>query len=85
MNTDAPVEKLRNLGPASAHWLQEIGVHTKADLERMGPVLIYRLVKERQPKASLNLLWALQGALADTDWRELSDATKERLRQQVEE
>ena len=85
MTTDTPIENLRNLGPASAAWLAEIGVHTEADLERMGPVLVYRLVKQRQPKTSLNLLWALQGALIDLDCRKLSDVVKRRLRKQVEE
>jgi hypothetical protein len=46
---DIPVENLRNLGPTSATWLREINVHTRADLDRLGPVLAYRLVKQRQP------------------------------------
>jgi hypothetical protein len=36
---DTPVENLRNLGSTSATWLREINVHTRADLERIGPVL----------------------------------------------
>lgn len=55
---DIPVENLRNLGTASAVWLREIGVHTRSDLERLGPVLAYRLVKQRLANTSLNLLWA---------------------------
>jgi len=77
------VASLRNLGPASAAWLRQIGVYTKADLERLGPVLAYRRVKQRQPNTSLNLLWSLAGALDDKDWRGLSEATKLRLRQEA--
>jgi DNA transformation protein and related proteins len=44
----------------------------------------FRLVKHRQPKASLNLLWALEAGLKGKDWRELTEATKIRLRRQVE-
>ena len=80
-----PLENLRNLGASSAAWLREIGVYTKADLERLGPVLAYRLVKGKQPRASLNLLWALAGALSDRDWRELSDAEKANLRAAADE
>ena len=80
-----PVENLRNLGSTSAQWLREIGVHTRDDLQQMGPVIAYRLVKRRQPSANLNLLWAMAAALADQDWRELSPQDKERLRQRAEE
>ena len=80
-----PIENLRNLGPTSAAWLREIGVHTKADLERMGPILAYQLVKQRQSGASINLLWAMAAALGDKDIRELSDADKARLRAEVGE
>ncbi len=62
-----PIESLRNLGPASAAWLREIGIQTKADLERLGPVLAYRLVKQWQTNTSLKFLWAMAGALADED------------------
>jgi DNA transformation protein len=80
-----PLENLRNLGPASVAWLSEINVHTRADLEAIGPVVAYRLVRQKQPAASMNLLWALAGALRDTDWRELPEAVRERLRREAEE
>lgn len=82
---DIPVANLRNIGPSSAALLREIGVHTRADLERLGPVLAYRLVKQRQPPTSLNLLWAMAAGLADRDWRELTDEKKEKLLSQVRE
>ncbi|MGI9519153.1 MAG: TfoX/Sxy family DNA transformation protein [Pirellulaceae bacterium] len=77
---DVPVENLRNLGPASAAWLQEVGVLTRSDLRRMGPVAAFQLVRQRFPNASLNLLWALAAALQDKDWRELADSEKDQLR-----
>ena len=62
------LEAMRNLGPVSAGWLRQAGVSTKAELTRLGPVVAFRMVKQRQPKASVNLLWAL----ADKDWLELT-------------
>ena len=56
-----------------------------ADLKRLGPVVAYWLVKQRQPKASLNLLWALAAGLEGMDWRELTEGTKRRLRKEAEE
>jgi DNA transformation protein len=80
-----PIENLRNLGPTSGVWLREVDITTISELERLGPTLAYRLVKAKQPKASLNLLWAMAAGLKDCDWRELSDQEKEKLRAEAEE
>ena len=79
------IESLRNLGPKSSQWLRDAGINTIADLEQLGSVAAYRLVKERQPKVSLNLLWALEAGLKGKDWRELPESTKQRLRKEAEE
>ena len=84
MNSE-PIETLRNLGPKSGRWLRAIGIHTIADLERTGSVVAYRLVKQRNGRSSLNLLWALEAGLADKDWRKLTETTKKRLREEAEE
>lgn len=81
----APIENLRNLGATSAAWLREVGVHTKADLERTGPILAYQLVKQKHPDATVNLLWAMSAALSDKDVSELSEGDKARLRAEVGE
>src|SRR5688500_6378385 len=58
-----PIDNLPNLGPTSIAWLRDVGIGTIADLEYYGPIAAYRLVKRRQPAASLNLLWALVAGL----------------------
>lgn len=78
-----PIENLRNLGQASASWLREVGIATIDDLQDVGPAFAYMRVKQRNPKASLNLLWALASGLEDRDWRELSQAEKEELLSQL--
>ena len=85
IKSEAPIDSLLNLGPKSGQWLREAGITTIADLERLGSVVVYRLVKQHQPKASLNLLWALAAGLQEKDWRELSKTTKEQLRKQSEQ
>ena len=85
MTNNAPVESLVNLGPKSGQWLRDAGITTIAELGRLGPVAAYRLVKHRQPKASLNLLWALAAGLKGEDWRQLSDASKQQLRKELGE
>lgn len=79
------IESLPNLGPKSSQWLRDAGINTIAELEQLGAVAAYQLVKERQPKVSLNLLWALEAGLKGKDWRELPESTKQRLRKEAVE
>ena len=76
---NVPIDQVRNLGPRSAGWLREISVLTRADLEEIGPALAYRLIKQKHPEATLNLLWSMAAGLADRDSRELSDSEKATL------
>jgi DNA transformation protein and related proteins len=85
MINDVPIEFLPNLGPKSGQWLRDAGITTIAELERLGPVVAFRLVKQHQLKASLNLLWSLAAGLKGKDWREFTEATKMRLRKEAEE
>ena len=75
-----PVGQLPNLGPKSAAWLRAAGIATRADLERLGSVEAYRRVLAQGVPPSLNLLYALEGALLDLRWDRLSPAVKENLR-----
>lgn len=84
MSETRPIESLRNLGPISAAWLREIGIETIEELERLGPVVAFRLVKQRQKGATLNLLWALAAGIRDQDWRQLSEQTKRQLKRDAE-
>ena len=75
---------MRNIGPTSRRWLAEIDIRTLEDLRQVGAVAAYRFIKARYPKqASLNLLWGLEGAVRDIDWRELTEADKVALKQQL--
>ena len=80
---EEPIERLPNLGPASAVWLRAAGIGNVAELKRLGPAFAYRLVKRQQPRAGLNLLWALAAGLEGRDWRDLSEAEKSALRAQA--
>ena len=54
------------------------------DLERIGALDAYKLVKAHGYNASLNLLWALQAALLDIHWTQLPAGVKRALRQRLE-
>jgi hypothetical protein len=70
---------MRNIGPVSREWLYRIGVRDLEDLRQVGAVRAYRLIRAQQPKATRNLLWALEGALRGCDWRALPEARKRQL------
>ena len=71
--------KIRNVGPKSAAWLRQVGVRTQEDLVRLGPVDAFMKVKRAGFKPSLNLLYALAGAIEDCHWTDLPDGTKAAL------
>ncbi len=60
---------LANLGPKSHCLLQAAGIHTYDELYRLGAVRAYVRVKEGNANVSLNLLWALEGAISGERWQ----------------
>lgn len=71
--------KIRNVGPKSAAWLRQVGVRTQDDLVRLGAVEAFMKVKRAGFRPSLNLLYALEGALADCHWADLPEERKAAL------
>jgi hypothetical protein len=73
-----------NLGEKTAEWLATIGIHTAEDLAEYGVVRAYYQLKQSHPrKASVNVLYSLQGALLGVKWDLLPEDLKDALRQQV--
>lgn len=68
----APFLNLPGLGPKSAQMLAKAGIATETQLSQLGSVAAYVQVKRCCPQASLNLLWALEGALTQTCWQEVA-------------
>lgn len=77
-------EKIRNVGPKSAAWLRQVGVRTIEDLRAVGVIETFLKVKRAGFRPSLNLLYAMQGALDDCHWADLPDGTKASLVQAAE-
>ena len=79
-----PIREMKNIGPVTADWLEEIGIQTEADLDAMGAVEAYRKLKALYPnKVSLNLLYGLQAGLLGISYLHLPPEIKEELKQQV--
>jgi len=75
----AEPDKLRNIGGKSAAWLRQVGIRTREDLEQHGAIGAFIKVKKAGFKPSLNLLYALAGALDDAHWQQLGTERREQL------
>lgn len=72
-------DKLRNVGPKSAAWLRQVGIRTQSDLESLGAVAAFIKVKRAGFRPSLNLLYALEGALLGCHWQQVPEARRAEL------
>jgi hypothetical protein len=75
---------LRNIGPKSAAWLRQVGLRSLEDVAAIGAVDAYMKVRRAGFKPSLNLLYSLEGALADCHWQEVPEARRNQLVQAAE-
>ena len=74
-----------NLGPKSNEWLNAIGIRTFSDMESVGAVEIYRQLRELGYPASLNLVYAIHGAIINYPWDHLPPDIRDDLRTQVDQ
>ncbi|ATS22519.1 transcriptional regulator [Xanthomonas phaseoli pv. phaseoli] len=72
-------ERMRNIGPKSAAWLRQVGLRTQQDLQAVGAVVAFVKVRRAGFKPSLNLLYSLEGALADCHWQDIPEARRHAL------
>lgn len=63
---------LPGLGPASCRMLAAAGIDSVDDLRRLGAVRAYLMVGRSGAPVSLNLLWALEGALTGQHWQQVA-------------
>lgn len=71
--------KLRNIGPKSMAWLRQTGVRSLDDLKAVGALAAYVRVKRAGFRPSLNLLYALEGAIVDCHWQDIPDERRAQL------
>jgi hypothetical protein len=72
-------EKLRNIGPKGMAWLRQTGVRSLDDLKAVGALAAFVRVKRAGFKPSLNLLYALEGAILDCHWQEIPEDRRNAL------
>lgn len=72
-------QRMFNLGPKSARWLAEIGIHNLDDLKRVGAVAAFLELKRAGMDVSVVMLYALEGAVTHTHWLEVRRERKNEL------
>jgi DNA transformation protein len=68
----AGLADLPGLGPRSAAMLAAAGVRSAAQLRALGAVAAFARVRAAGARPSLNLLWALEGALSGLPWQQVA-------------
>ncbi len=78
------INEMRNLGPATARMLKEVGIDNELDLRATGSVAAFHRLKFRFGRhVSLNALYAMEAALLECGWLELDAETKAVLKDAV--
>lgn len=78
------IGELRNLGPHSQEMLADAGIKTESQLRAKGSTAAFVAVKRAGCAPGLNLLWAIEGALTNRDWKEVAKNDRLSLLSQVE-
>lgn len=73
-----------SVGPKSAAWLRQVGVRTHEDLVEVGAVAAYVKCKRAGFRPSLNMLYALEGALLGCHWQKVPEARRAEMLAQAE-
>lgn len=76
-------DRWRNIGPTSARWLAAVGIRSVADIKKITPIGVYRLLKAQGYRVSANLVYALHGAVLDCHWTNIPPALKREARQAI--
>jgi len=64
--------------------LAAVSISSPGELVARGAIEAFIALKQAGLPASLNMLWALEGALSDRDWREVARDDKLRLLTELE-
>ncbi|MCK7595079.1 TfoX/Sxy family protein [Pseudomarimonas salicorniae] len=76
--------KLLNVGPKSTAWLRQVGIRTEGELRKAGAVGAFVKVKRAGFRPSLNLLYALEGALTGCHWQQVPTERRAQMLEDVE-
>ncbi len=74
------LSKMPNIGKVLEKQLNDVGINTVDDLINLGSKETWLRIKEIDDSACLNRLMALEGAIQNIRWHNLSEEDKDNLR-----
>ena len=74
------LQKLNNIGTELEKQLNKVGINTYDDLVNCGSTEAWLKIKAIDPSACINRLMALEGAIQQIRWHNLSDKDKKYLK-----
>ena len=74
------LSKLPNIGKVVEKQLNDVGINTIDELINLGSKEAWLKIKEVDESACLNRLMALEGAIQNIRWHDLSDEDKKNLK-----
>jgi DNA transformation protein and related proteins len=85
VNTSQDPADWPNLGPKSREMLSQAGLKQWRQVQALGAVRAYVQVRQKVGGASLNLLWALEGALSGRPWQQVAQEDRASLLMALED
>lgn len=80
------LKDLPNLRLGTERMLKKAGINSVSELKRAGAVSAFKAIQQtHSSKVSLELLWALEGAIEGKHWSVLSKQTRDDLMHQLDE
>ncbi len=76
---------LRGLGPASVQMLASVKIRSAKALRQADLYAVYAKIKSLHPKTSINLLYAMMGAVEDVDWRVIARERRSEVLMQLDD
>ncbi|MDX1960169.1 MAG: TfoX/Sxy family DNA transformation protein [Leptospiraceae bacterium] len=70
-------------GGVSEQWLNEIGIYSLEEIQKIGVIEVYLKLKKTNPKVTLNMLWGMQAKLLGISHLELPNEIKEQLKNKL--
>jgi DNA transformation protein and related proteins len=81
----AALSELRGLGPVSVQMLVSVRITKTAQLHKADLFKLYAQIKAKHPRASINLLYAMMGAVDNLDWREVAKERRTEVLMRLED
>lgn len=76
-----PLEQRINLGPTLVNQLKSVGITNFEELEELGSMETWLKIQKIDSSACINRLYALEGALQNIRWHDLSEEDKSKLKE----